>query len=47
MQSPKPFPIKKSIITAEIERWPETSLTKELERHTNFVNRDIFSIACR
>lgn len=41
---PEAVPYQKSIITAEIERWAETALTKELERHTNFVNRDIFPL---
>lgn len=34
----------KSVITAEIERWPETALTRELARHSAFVNRDVFPI---
>lgn len=32
------------MITAEIERWPETALTRELARHNAFVNRDVFPI---
>lgn len=32
------------MITAEIERWPETALTLELARHPAFVNRDVFPI---
>jgi 5-(carboxyamino)imidazole ribonucleotide synthase len=32
------------VITAEIERWPETALTRELARHPAFVNRDVFPI---
>lgn len=32
------------MITAEIERWPETALTRELARHPAFVNRDVFPI---
>ena len=28
----------------EIERWPETALTRELARHSAFVNRDVFPI---
>lgn len=39
---PESLPIKQSIITAEIERWPETPLTRELAEHPSFVNRDIF-----
>ena len=36
------LPIAQSVITAEIERWPETALTRELAVHPAFVNRDIF-----
>ncbi|AHF75021.1 phosphoribosylaminoimidazole carboxylase ATPase subunit [Candidatus Sodalis pierantonius str. SOPE] len=39
---PKSVPFGQSVITAEIERWPETALTRELARHPGFVNRDIF-----
>ncbi|MFS2225187.1 5-(carboxyamino)imidazole ribonucleotide synthase [Pantoea sp. B65] len=39
---PEALPIQQSVITAEIERWPETALTRELARHPAFVNRDIF-----
>lgn len=39
---PEALPIQQSVITAEIERWPETALTRELASHTAFVNRDIF-----
>lgn len=39
---PEALPIQQSVITAEIERWPETALTRELANHTAFVNRDIF-----
>lgn len=39
---PGALPIHQSVITAEIERWPETALTRELANHTAFVNRDIF-----
>lgn len=39
---PAALPIAQSVITAEIERWPETALTRELARHPAFVNRDIF-----
>lgn len=39
---PDSLPIQQSVITAEIERWPETALTRELARHPAFVNRDIF-----
>ena len=41
---PEALPIQQSVITAEIERWPETALTRELARHTAFVNRDIFPL---
>ena len=39
---PSALPIAESVITAEIERWPETALTRELASHAAFVNRDIF-----
>lgn len=39
---PEALPIHQSVITAEIERWPETALTRELASHPAFVNRDIF-----
>ncbi|OZI13964.1 5-(carboxyamino)imidazole ribonucleotide synthase [Sodalis-like symbiont of Philaenus spumarius] len=39
---PASVPFQQSVITAEIERWPETALTRELPRHSGFVNRDIF-----
>ncbi|MFT4465375.1 MAG: 5-(carboxyamino)imidazole ribonucleotide synthase [Sodalis sp. (in: enterobacteria)] len=39
---PESVPFGQSVITAEIERWPETALTHELARHPDFVNRDIF-----
>lgn len=39
---PEAVPYHQSVITAEIERWPETPLTRELATHSNFINRDIF-----
>ncbi len=39
---PESVPFQQSVISAEIERWPETPLTLELARHKAFVNRDIF-----
>lgn len=39
---PEAVPFHNSVITAEIERWPETALTRELASHSGFVNRDIF-----
>ncbi|WP_047679936.1 MULTISPECIES: 5-(carboxyamino)imidazole ribonucleotide synthase [Xenorhabdus] len=39
---PESVPYQSSIITAEIERWPETDLTRELAHHNAFINRDIF-----
>lgn len=39
---PEAVPYQASVITAEIERWPETALTRELANHSAFVNRDIF-----
>ncbi|MGU3730723.1 5-(carboxyamino)imidazole ribonucleotide synthase [Klebsiella michiganensis] len=41
---PEVVPVQQSVITAEIERWPETALTRELARHSAFVNRDVFPI---
>lgn len=41
---PEAVPFAQSVITAEIERWPETTLTRELARHNAFVNRDVFPI---
>lgn len=41
---PEAVPFQQSVITAEIERWPETALTRELARHPAFVNRDVFPI---
>lgn len=41
---PQAVPWQQSVITAEIERWPETALTRELARHPAFVNRDVFPI---
>ncbi|EKN4690157.1 5-(carboxyamino)imidazole ribonucleotide synthase [Yersinia ruckeri] len=39
---PEAVPYQHSVITAEIERWPETALTRELATHNAFANRDIF-----
>lgn len=39
---PEAVPYQNSVITAGIERWPETALTRELATHSAFVNRDIF-----
>ncbi|QCR36837.1 5-(carboxyamino)imidazole ribonucleotide synthase [Nissabacter sp. SGAir0207] len=39
---PEAVPFQQSVITAEIERWPETALTRQLADHPAFVNRDIF-----
>ncbi|MEA9390851.1 5-(carboxyamino)imidazole ribonucleotide synthase [Acerihabitans sp. TG2] len=39
---PHSLPFEQSVITAEIERWPQTTLTRELANHKAFVNRDIF-----
>ncbi len=41
---PAAIPVQSSVITAEIERWPETALTRELARHPAFANRDVFPI---
>lgn len=42
---PEAVPVQQSVITAEIERWPETALTRELARHSAFVNRDVFRLS--
>jgi len=39
---PDDVPYQQAIITAEIERWPETDFTRILANHPNFVNREIF-----
>lgn len=39
---PESLPVQQSVISAEIEHWPDTPLTRQLERHPAFVNRDIF-----
>lgn len=41
---PEAVPYQNAIITAEIERWPETALTEVLSHHIGFVNRDIFPL---
>lgn len=39
---PESIPFQQSVITTEIERWPETALTYEMARHQKFVNSNIF-----
>ncbi len=39
---PESVPYQHSVITAEIEQWPQTALTQVLEQHPAFINRDIF-----
>lgn len=39
---PEAVPYQNAVITAEIERWPETALTRRLATHNSFVNRNIF-----
>lgn len=41
---PQTIPYKNSVITAEIERWPDTPFTQILASHPNFMNRDVFPI---
>ena len=41
---PASVPYQNSVITAEIERWPQTAFTQALEKHDAFVNRDVFPI---
>lgn len=31
-------------VTAEIERWPETEVTRQLSSHCRFLNRDVFGL---
>lgn len=41
---PATIPYQSSVITAEIERWPETKFTQLLASHPHFINRDVFPI---
>ena len=41
---PATIPYQNSVITAEIERWPQTPFTQILASHPHFVNRDVFPI---
>ena len=41
---PATIPYQNSVITAEIERWPQTPFTQKLANHLHFVNRDVFPI---
>lgn len=41
---PQSIPYQQSVITAEIERWPDTPFTSRLAKHAQFVNRDVFPI---
>lgn len=41
---PTAIPYQQSVITAEIERWSDTSFTQILAKHPHFVNRDVFPI---
>lgn len=41
---PNSIPYQHSVITAEIERWPDTPFTQQLAQHPHFINRDIFPI---
>lgn len=42
--APDAIPFHDSVITAEIERWPDTPLTQKLAQHDAFINRDIFPV---
>lgn len=42
--NPDEVPWQQAVITAEIERWPDTALTQKLASHSHFVNRDIFPL---
>lgn len=41
---PTDIPLQNAVITAEIERWPETELTQLLAKHPQFINRDVFPL---
>lgn len=41
---PTTIPYQNSVITAEIERWPQTPFTDILAKHHDFINRDIFPL---
>ncbi|WP_392562876.1 5-(carboxyamino)imidazole ribonucleotide synthase [Orbus sturtevantii] len=41
---PTSIPYQDSVITAEIERWPDTPFSQTLANHNAFINRDIFPI---
>ncbi|XEG68499.1 5-(carboxyamino)imidazole ribonucleotide synthase [Edwardsiella tarda] len=41
---PHAVPWQQAVISAEIERWPDTPLTRELASHPAFVNRDVFPL---
>lgn len=41
---PAAIPYHDSVITAEIERWPDTPLTHLLAHHPHFVNRTVFPL---
>ncbi|XOD70031.1 MAG: 5-(carboxyamino)imidazole ribonucleotide synthase [Sodalis sp. (in: enterobacteria)] len=40
---PELIQFQESVITAEIEHWPETTLTRKLTQHSGFINLDTFS----
>lgn len=40
-EAPGSVPIEQSVITAEIERWPDTGLTRQLAQHPRFANQHI------
>lgn len=44
---PAAVPFQQSVITAEIERWPETALTRELARHPAFCEPRCVPDYCR
>lgn len=41
---PNSVPYADAVVTAEIERWPDTPFTHILANHDGFVNRDVFPI---
>lgn len=39
-----PFLPENAVISAEIEQWPDTALTRQFSQHTGFINRDTFPL---
>ncbi|MGL4544823.1 MAG: 5-(carboxyamino)imidazole ribonucleotide synthase, partial [Plesiomonas sp.] len=39
-----PFLPENAVISAEIEQWPDTALTRQFSQHTGFINRNTFPL---